>query len=240
MTHTIAEPQPTTMDCIFENVLGFMLPFFLSSTGGDADLASDAIRELAEGYNVASPNELELVGRVLGFSTVAMDNLRLSMNPEMSDTKVLRYRSNAVALSRAGEQCRKILEVMQANRKLPPLPITIATPVIAAPVIPRPIIAAAPPPAQKPQPPQSAVKKPPAQPAAPRAPASPSRTGGVPLLPDDIETMKREARVILAAFSNKGGPSAQPAPSFPGIADPAALDEAIKQAFALSKPTAAA
>jgi hypothetical protein len=214
-----AEPETTTIDCIFENILGFMLPFFLSSAGGDADLARGAIRELAEAYNVATATELELVGRILGFSTVAMDNLRLSMNSEMSDTKVLRYRSNAVALSRAGEQCRKILDVMQANRKPAHQPM----------IIPAPAIAAAPAPAAK------------AQPSAPRAPASPSRPGEVSLLPAGIETMKRDAREMLAAFSNNSGPLARSAAAFPNIPDPVTLVEAaVRQALASSRPTGAA
>jgi hypothetical protein len=78
MTHS--QPEPTTFDLIYQNILGFMLPFFLASAGGNADLACNTIRALAKSYNVAT--ELELVGRILGFSTVAMDNLRLSMNPE--------------------------------------------------------------------------------------------------------------------------------------------------------------
>jgi hypothetical protein len=229
MTQT--ESEAATLDCIFENILGFLLPFFLSSAGGNADLACEAIRELAEAYNVATATELELVGRILGFSTVAMDNLRLSMSPEMSDTKVLRYRSNAVALSRAGEQCRKTLEVIQANRKPAHQPMTI----------PAPAIAAVPPPAAKAQPSQPAANQTGAQPSAARAAAAPSRTGDVSLLPQDIEAMKREAREMLAAFSNKRGQLAQPAAAFPYILDPATLvSAAVKQAFASAKPTTAA
>jgi hypothetical protein len=219
------------MDLIYQNILGFMLPFFLSSAGGNADLACKTIRALAKGYNVTTATELELVGRILGFSTVAMDNLRLSMNPEMSDTKVLRYRSNAVALSRAGEQCRKILEVMQANREPGPQPVSVSTPVVPAPAV-----AAAPPPAVKAQPaPPSALNKPGAQPSAPQAPTAPSHIGDVSLFPDDIETMKRQAREMLAAFS------AQPVAIFPSIPDPATLiDAAVRQAIASAKRTAAA
>jgi hypothetical protein len=233
MTQTDTD-TPTTMDCIFENILVFMLPFFLSSAGGDADLASDTIRELAEGYNVTTATELELAGRILGFSTVAMDNLRLSMDPEMADTKVLRYRSNAVALSRAAEQCRTILDVMQVNRTAMRPPVPTAT-------IPAPAIAAAPPPAAKGQPPQSPpTKKPGAQPSTPKAPASPSPAGGVSLLPHDLETMKREARMMLAAFSNRVGPLPQSAASFPSIPDAATLvGAAVRQALAAGKPPTA-
>lgn len=210
---TQQEFQPTAIDCIVENIFDFMLPFFLSSAGGDADLARAAIRELAEAYNPATATEIELVGRILGFSTVAMDNLRLSMKPDLSDTKVLRYRSNAVALSRAGEQCRKILEAIQANRQPAEKPMTI----------PRPPIADAPPPLPKVQPSQAPQ-------TAPHAAA----------LPAEIEAMRRDARTLLAAFPNSAGPLAQPMVVFPNIQDPGVLvDAAVKQAIAAAKRTTA-
>jgi hypothetical protein len=177
---TQPESQPAAIDCIFDNILAFMLPFFLSAAGGDANLGRATIQQLAESYNATTTTELELVGRILGFSTVAMDNLRLSMNPGMSDTKILRYRSNAVALSRAGEQCRKILEAVQASRQPAETPIAI----------PRPAIAAAPPVAKAATPDHS--------PNPPRARP----------IPTGIEAMKREARTMLAAFSSTGGASA--------------------------------
>jgi len=199
-----------------------MLPFFIAGAGGDADLARAAISELADAYNVASATELELVGRILGFSTVAMDNLRLSMNSEMSDTKALRYRSNAVALSRAAEQCRKILEVVQANRKPAQPPMSIPRPaVVAAPAA------------------EAAQEKPRTPPPPPRLPDPPS--GGVPLFPTDLEAMKQGARVMLAAFSKDAGPSGHAAASFPDIPDTAAMiGAAVREAIAASERTAAA
>jgi hypothetical protein len=210
---TQPESQPAAIDCIFDNILAFMLPFFLSAAGGDANLGRATIQQLAEAYNATTATELELVGRILGFSTVAMDNLRLSMNPGMSDTKILRYRSNAVALSRAGEQCRKILEAVQASRKPAETPIAI----------PRPAIAAAPP----------EVKAHPLQ-ATPNHNPNPPRARPIPT---GIEAMKREARTMLAAFSNTGGASA----AFPQTQDPAALiGAAVRDAIASSKRNAAA
>jgi hypothetical protein len=210
---TQSEPQPTAIDCIFENILAFMLPFFLSAAGGDADLGRAAIRDLAQAYHAATVTELELVGRILGFSIVAMDNLRLSMNPGMSDTKVLRYRSNAVALSRAGEQCRKILEAVQANRK----PVDMA--------IPRPAIVAAPPQVVKAQPLQTAPR-----------PVN-HHPKHVAAIPTDLEAMKRDARTLLTAFSNNGAPSF----AFPPVQEPTALiGAAVRDAIAASRRNAAA
>jgi hypothetical protein len=239
--------QPNALDCIVENIFGFLLPFFLLGAGGDANLARDAIQQLALSYNAATATEVELVGRILGFGTVAMDNLRLSMKPDMSDTKILRYRSNAVALSRAGEQCRKILEVMQANRIPPERPVHI----------PRPAIAAAPPPAKSPQPqiqpsqirpsqiqPSQIQPSQTQQPQAPQTAPHPSKhhphqrnaTSHAAEIPTDLEAMRRDARMMLAAFSNNGGPPPRTTAAFPRADDPdARAAAAVMEAIAAIK-----
>lgn len=223
----MTQPQPTAIDCIFENILGFMLPFLLASAGGDANLARAAIQELAEAHNVATATELEVVGRLLGFSVVAMDNLRLSMNRDLSDTKVLRYRSNAVALSRAGEQCRKILEVMQDNRKPDVKAVSLPAPVVAD---------APPPPALLPRPRRGDENKQPS-----RVEASQPLTGGSAKFPESTEAAKRDARLLLAMFARNGAVSGQTATIFPHIPDPAAaVDKAVREAFRGSRRAAAA
>jgi hypothetical protein len=207
-----------------------MLPFSLAAAGGDKALARAAIIELAEAYNAATAVELELVGRILGFSTVAMDNLRVSMTPEMSDTKVLRYRSNAVALSRAGEQCRKILEVIQTKRDTMQKPVAIPQPKIApAP----PPLKVSPPPKVAPAPPPRAVKETArTQPPVPRAIEAPS-SGAPSLFPADINVMKRDAREMLAAFSRNGISADQSYAAFPFIPETGVMiDTAVKEALA--------
>jgi hypothetical protein len=42
---SLPEPPPNAFDVIFENILGFLLPFFLASAGGDADLGRAAIQD---------------------------------------------------------------------------------------------------------------------------------------------------------------------------------------------------
>ena len=210
--------QPTAIDCIFETILGFMLPFLLAGAGGDADLARAAITELAEAYSVASVTELELVGRILGFSVVAMDNLRLSMNPEMSDTKVLRYRSNAVALSRAGDQCRKILEVLQSNRRPSQQPMAIPRPRIVT------------------EPRASA----PRETSRPAAPEPQVVVGGVPMFPADVESMKQGARIMMAGFAG-GAPRDTSSAAVPFLPDTATMiGAAVKEALGGSRRTVAA
>ena len=177
MTQT--DRVPSSQDCLFSTICGFLLPFFLAGAGGDPAIARAAIRDLIDAYNASTPTELDLVGRIISFSIVAMDNLRLSMTQGLSDTKVLKYRSNAVSLSRAAEQARKILSTLQDKQE-------------NTRKIPRPSIAAVPAP-----PPQ-----PPLEPAIAPTPKS----IGAGMIDGDIEAMKRDARTLIAAFSKHGAP----------------------------------
>jgi hypothetical protein len=193
----MTQPEPPTYDCTLDTILGFLLPFFLAAASGNPEHAKAAIRELIGAYNASTPQELDLVGRIIGFSIASLDNLRLSMTPDLSDTKVLRYRSNAVTLSRASNQAMKALEALQAKQEQPR-------------PIPRPSVAAAPPP------PAARAQRPATQAAAP-TPSTKANTEHPPL---DIEAMKREARVAMMAFS-KNGP--QGAGAIAAIANPAVM-----------------
>jgi hypothetical protein len=239
----MTEPQSTAFDCIFENVLGFMLPFFLASALGNPNHARAAIKELVQAYKVATASELELVGRILGFSVVAMDNLRLSMNPGMSDTKILRYRSNAVALSRAGEQCRKILEAIQNNQDATPKSKTIPAPTIVP--APAPNAKAQPVPSVQPTVPSASLQSAPPQ-SVPTQSASPQSTPTQSPSPQSpsprsIEAMKQDARALLTEFVKNSDKPAAPAWPFPHLPDPATtVGAAVKQAFANARRNAAA
>jgi hypothetical protein len=167
MTHPDDGPA---IECLRNTISGFLMPFFLAAAGGNPETARAAILALIGAYNAGNLAELDLAGRTVGFGIVAMDNLRLSMSDGMSDSKVLRYRSNAVSLSRAAEQARQILRALQDKQE-------------TTRAIPRPAVAAAPPP--KPEP---------ARPATAKV-AAPNAT------PMDIEAMKREARIMMGAFS---------------------------------------
>src|ERR1700757_4783632 len=64
----MTETSTTTTDCLFDSILGFLLPFFLLGAGGDRTVATAAVRELIQAYNASTPTELGLAGRILGFS----------------------------------------------------------------------------------------------------------------------------------------------------------------------------
>jgi hypothetical protein len=115
MTHP--ERTGPTIDTLHATICDFLLPFLLTEAGGNVETARAAILQLIDAYNPNGTTELDLVGRLIGFSITSMDNLRLSMGEGLSDTKVLRYRSNAVSLSRAAEQARKVLHAVQGNQE---------------------------------------------------------------------------------------------------------------------------
>jgi hypothetical protein len=213
---TINQPDtaPSAFDCILGNILEFMLPFFLVSAGGNTNLARAAIKELIDAYQASTPEQLDLVGRIIGFSTAAMDNLRLSMAPDLSATKVLRYRSNAVTLSRSSDQALKILEAAQARQE-------------QSRKIPRPSVAAAPPLPMRPA--KTTMSAPPVPPPLSAVSSNGGLTnGGVSRFPAiDIETMRRDARIMMAAFSKNDTHSST---AIPAMLDPAASAAAAARA----------
>jgi hypothetical protein len=89
------------------------------------------VAELIDSHHPATTTELDLVGRILGFSIAALDNLRLSAAPDLSTSQVLRYRGNAVTLSRSAETSRKMLHAAQSGQPLtrePPRPAVAPAP----------------------------------------------------------------------------------------------------------------
>jgi hypothetical protein len=179
------EPEPLPSDCIFQTIIGFVMPFFHAGAGGDPNLAQAAIFALIEAYNAATLQELDLVGRIISFSTAAMDDLhRSASDPTMSDTKILRYRSNAVALNRSAEHCRKTLDLLQASPVQTPRP--------------------------RPAPIAEAVIQPPKRAAEPAA----TRTVSLKA-PAEIETMKLDARAMIQSLHAQTGSHAAAQPFVP-------------------------
>jgi hypothetical protein len=205
MTQPDQESPP--LDCLYATICGFLIPFFLAGAGGSREAARAAILELINAYHPATVTELDLVGRIVGFSIVAMDNLRLSMEDGLSAAKVLRYRSNAVSLSRASEQARAILTAIQAKRD-------------TAAQIPRPTIAAANTPAAVLAPPDPAPPSLAPSATAPRLaiPVGPAIASLGEAPPMDIEAMKRDARLMMAAFSKHGAQASTAIAAIPGAA----------------------
>jgi hypothetical protein len=137
--HPMTATPQATMDRAFDAICMLLMPFFMIGASDDPGKARGAVADLLRAYDPASPQELDLAARIIGFSAAALDNLRLSMaDPAFPHTKVLRYRSTAVSLSRSSEQCRATLKKIQAERPQPArLEQQIITP--APKILPKPL-----------------------------------------------------------------------------------------------------
>ena len=109
--------QPDAMDQAFDSICLLLMPFFLLAAGDDPEKAQTAVAHMLRAYNPTTPQELDLAARIVGFGIACLDNLRLSATtPDLPDTKILRYRSSAVSLSRSAEQCRTALNKLRAEQ----------------------------------------------------------------------------------------------------------------------------
>ncbi|WP_428538603.1 hypothetical protein [Rhodopila sp.] len=183
----MSHPQPNrdANKALFITALGCLLPFHAPGFKGDRTLALNAIGEMIQACRADTPEEYDLAGRSLGYAAAAMDSLRLSMQPHLTDSLILQYRRNAIALGRSADQCRKALQAirsqpekqttpaaatapMPASRPAPEAPPRPATPPRQVPPTqPHPSSAAASAPSQAPtQPERTARSQPPAHPTS--------------------------------------------------------------------------
>jgi hypothetical protein len=225
MTQTA--PQITSHDApamvIMELIMFVLMPFYLGASHGDQDLARDAIAAMLETFNPKSVREVDLAGRVISFSTVAMDSLGLSMRQGLSEARIMRYRANAIALEKAAGRCEARLLALQAARKSAATqPAAAPKPAAAQHAAPQP--AAPQPAAPQPAAPQPAASRPAAeqpaaeQPAAvkPAVPASPARAEAKPaqfppqarpplakpvISQAEMEKMQQDARAMFEHLS---------------------------------------
>jgi hypothetical protein len=133
MSNQLPECLTTACQAICLTLAAFALP----AAGGDPDKANALIADMILAHQPTNMMELELAGRIVGFSLAAMDNLRMSIaDPDMPDAKVLRCRSSAASLSRSAEQCRAALTNLRGGSKQQPA--VVAEPPKARPQAPRP------------------------------------------------------------------------------------------------------
>ena len=112
-----AATAPDALDQAFDSICLLLMPFFLLATGDDPEKARAAVAAMLRAYNPTTPQELDLAARIVGFGIASLDNLHLSATTkDLPDTKILRYRSSAVSLSRSAEQCRTALNKMRAEQ----------------------------------------------------------------------------------------------------------------------------
>ncbi len=116
-----AETGPTIpgqpSDVLLEFVLGFLTPLLMAGCTSDLVSARLAAIETLAAYRVRTQAELIKVAQIVAYGLAAMDNLRLSMAPDLPVSLKLRLRSGANALNRSAQQITRGLE--QSRRQQP-------------------------------------------------------------------------------------------------------------------------
>ena len=229
----MSHPQPNrdANKAMFITAVGCLLPFHAPGFNGDRTLALNAIGELIQACRPAAPEEYDLAGRSLGYAAAAMDSLKLSMQPNLTDSLILQYRRNAIALGRSADQCRKALDAIRNKRQKQTAQATTAqAPACAS--APRPAPDAPPRPAAPPHPAAPPRQAPPTQPhppaatvSAPSQAAAPVPTPGATTLPQSRNqpepgSPSQSGRPAKSPITAQAAPQAAPAPEAPPAADP--------------------
>lgn len=123
--------QPVTT-AFLDKVLTLLAPLFLSVTGGDAEAARQAVQSAIAGYNARTDEELHLAALIVAFGFGALDALSKAVDPDLSLNQMMRLRSNAAALSRAGHRNRAALDKRRGEAASEPAP----EPAVAEPTLP--------------------------------------------------------------------------------------------------------
>jgi hypothetical protein len=94
----MTEPTPSPL---MEFILTLLTPFLMTGGITDIHLARLAANEAIAAYTGETPTQLITIGQILAFALTALDNLRLSLPPDLSLSMKLKLRGNANALNRS-------------------------------------------------------------------------------------------------------------------------------------------
>jgi hypothetical protein len=107
MTHTETPPSPA--EIFHYLIVTFLTPMFLAATGGNPIYAHMAATEAVNAHCPRGLADLLPIAQVIAYGLTILDSLTRSLNPDLSDNLVLRYRGNAASLGRAAEHARRAL-----------------------------------------------------------------------------------------------------------------------------------
>jgi hypothetical protein len=122
MTDTTASAPPPNH--LLEYILGVLAPFLMAGSITDIHFARLAATEAIAAYKADGQAELVTIGRILAFALTALDNLRLSVAPDLSLSMKLKLRGNASALDRSARSNTRMLA--DTRRQLTPPDPSIA------------------------------------------------------------------------------------------------------------------
>ncbi len=127
------DPNPTSMELALKTICLTLMAYVLPAADGDPAKASALIADMVHAYAPADLVEMDLAGRLVGFSLGAMDSMRLSIaDPDLPAAQILRHRTTAAGLSRSAEKCRAALNARRsAAQPEPPAKPRTAKPAAA-------------------------------------------------------------------------------------------------------------
>jgi hypothetical protein len=115
--------QPVAITAAFlDKILALLAPLFLTAAGGDVEAAREAVRSSLACYNARSDGELRLAALIVAFGFGALDALSRAVDADLSFNQMMRLRSNATALSRAGHQNQAVLDTLRKQAASEPAP----------------------------------------------------------------------------------------------------------------------
>jgi hypothetical protein len=91
-------------DIMLTLITGILSPLFLAGCDGIPEHGGMAAMEALNTYGVRTQAELLIVSKIVAFGLAALDDLRLSMHPDVGLAQKIRLRAQANALNRSAQQ----------------------------------------------------------------------------------------------------------------------------------------
>jgi DNA-directed RNA polymerase specialized sigma24 family protein len=136
-TTTLPEPESKSepdsgadiypADILFNLVVAFLAPIFLTASRGDIFFARMAAIKTVNGYGFRHKADLVTIAQIIGFGLAALGSLSLSLADDIPISMALRLRGNATACNRAAEQHRRALRQSQDSAPQAATPPPVAS-----------------------------------------------------------------------------------------------------------------
>jgi hypothetical protein len=104
----MTETQPAGLLTGF--VVSLLVPFLMAGGITDIDVARRAAAETIAAYKAGGQDEIVTIAQTVAFALASLDNLRLSMQADLSLSMKLKLRGNANALNRSSRDATTTLD----------------------------------------------------------------------------------------------------------------------------------
>ncbi|MDR3534831.1 MAG: hypothetical protein P4L90_30240 [Rhodopila sp.] len=120
-----ATPLIQSPERLRDQAIAALVPFFLDGPASDPKAARLAAEGLLDGYNAATPKELQLSTQIVAFGWASLACLRTAVAAKnLSIDDVLNLQDSAIALDRSSQKATKALEARRKERAKNPQAMT--------------------------------------------------------------------------------------------------------------------